>query len=107
MMGCEHSASNTSVDADSIEARVLHMVRMVLALDGRIILTADTPLLGALPEFDSQALIALLAALESEFSLEIGDDEMSAELFTSIATLSSFVSAKLQKYDRLICAHSS
>ena len=57
-------------------------------------LTQDSPLLGGLPEFDSMAVVAVVNMLEEEFGITIDDDELSAEIFASVGTLSSFVSSK-------------
>jgi acyl carrier protein len=58
-------------------------------------LTADSALLGAIPELDSMAVINLITALEEQFGLTIADDEISAELFETLGTLSAFVDRKL------------
>lgn len=79
----------------TIEQRVIGILRAALALDERQVLVADTALLGALPELDSLALVTLLQALESEFDLAVEDDEVSAALFETVASLSSFVARKL------------
>lgn len=79
----------------TIEQRVIGILRAALALDERQVLVADTALLGALPELDSLALVTLLQALESEFDLAVEDDEVSAALFESVGSLSSFVARKL------------
>jgi acyl carrier protein len=58
-------------------------------------LTADTPLMGGLPEFDSMAVVTVVTMLEDEFGITIEDDELSADIFATVGTLGSFVSAKL------------
>lgn len=57
-------------------------------------LTTDTPLLGALPEFDSMAVISVLTAIEEHFGIAIDDDEVDASLFETVGTLCAFVEAK-------------
>ena len=58
-------------------------------------LTADTPLLGSLPELDSMAVATVLAAIEDHFGIQVEDDELSAEVFETMGTLADFVDRKL------------
>ena len=54
----------------------------------------DTELLGNVPELDSMAVVELVAALETHFGITIDDDEVDAELFESLTTLTAFVASK-------------
>jgi acyl carrier protein len=56
---------------------------------------AATPLLGALPEFDSMAAVAVLTALEERFGFTVDDDEVDGTIFETIGSLTAFVRAKL------------
>jgi len=58
-------------------------------------LTAESPLLGALPEFDSMAVVALLTALEEHYGFLVEDDDISADTFASLGSLAAFVDQKL------------
>ena len=60
------------------------------------LLTPDSPLLGALPELDSMAVVGLVAAIESDYGIKIGGDELSAELFSTAGTLNEFITQKLR-----------
>ena len=56
----------------------------VLALgEPGLALTADSPLLGSLPELDSMAVVSLIGALEERFGIAIGDDDISASTFAT------------------------
>ena len=57
-------------------------------------LTADTQLLGNLPELDSMAVVGVIMALEERFDIVVDDDEISADTFMSLDTLASFVDRK-------------
>ena len=57
-------------------------------------LTPDSPLLGALPELDSMAVISLIAALEEHFDIAIDDDDISASTFATLGSLAAFVADK-------------
>jgi acyl carrier protein len=51
----------------------------VLSLGSRkALLQANTPLLGSIPEFDSMAVVTVVAGLEEQFNIEIDDDDITA-----------------------------
>lgn len=52
---------------------------------------ASTELLGAMPEFDSMAVVSIITAMEEEFGLVVDDDEITGEIFGTIGTLHHFV----------------
>lgn len=57
-------------------------------------LSADSPLLGSLPELDSMAVVSLIGALEDRFGIAIDDDDISASTFETLGSLAAFVAAK-------------
>ena len=63
--------------------------------DRTLTLMPETPLLGNLPELDSMAVVNLIAALEDQFGFAIEDDEISADVFATMASLTQFVDQKL------------
>jgi acyl carrier protein len=54
-----------------------------------------TELLGSLPELDSMAVVELVYALEERFAIAIDGDEISADVFETLGSLTAFVVAKL------------
>ena len=75
---------------------VLSSLDEVLSLKGRASSFAlETPLLGALPELDSMAVVALIASLEERFGFIVDDDEIDGAAFASVGTLVDFVRGKL------------
>lgn len=58
-------------------------------------LTADSGLLGSIPEFDSMAVINVLTALEEHFGITVDDDEISADTFETVGSVVRFVEEKL------------
>lgn len=56
---------------------------------------ADAPLLGAVPELDSMAVINLITALEEQFDITVADDEIGASTFETLGSLTQFVERKL------------
>ena len=53
------------------------------------------PLLGAVPELDSIAVVNLITALEEHFGFTVADDEIDAAAFESLGSLTRFVEGKL------------
>ncbi|WP_374535911.1 hypothetical protein [Chitinimonas taiwanensis] len=79
-----------------IRNSVLEILDEVLSLNGKALtFTDETALLGAIPELDSMAVVALLTMLEDSLGLSIADDEIDGEVFATVASLLAFVQAKL------------
>ena len=79
-----------------VMSEVLTMLDEVLSLKGRAAsFTQDTALLGALPELDSMAVVALITATEEDFGFTVADDEIDGAAFATVATLTDFVRDKL------------
>lgn len=75
---------------------VLSILDEVLSLKGRASsFVLETPLLGAIPELDSMAVVALITTLEERFGFIVDDDEIDGSVFSSVATLVDFVRGKL------------
>ena len=83
------------VDLVSVEAR--NDVAFVKAsLGGRAMtFSADTALLGALPELDSMAVVTLINNMEERFGISVNDDEISGDTFGSVGSLTRYVANKL------------
>lgn len=55
----------------------------------------NTGLLGSIPEFDSVAVVSLVTALEDEFGCTFDDDELNADVFATIGSLTKVTEQKL------------
>ncbi|HRP24610.1 MAG TPA: phosphopantetheine-binding protein [Thauera sp.] len=78
--------------SDAIHNEVLALLDEVLSLDGRALgFSADTPLLGELPELDSMAVIAVIHEIEARFGIEVPDDEVDGNSFATVGTVVEFV----------------
>ena len=80
---------------------ILDDVRMIvgdaLQLGERArVLDHSTPLLGAIPELDSMAVVGLITALEEYFGISVADDEISAATFATLGSLCAFIEQKLE-----------
>lgn len=51
----------------------------------------DTPLLGAIPELDSMAVVTLITSIEERFGISIADDEIDGSVFATFGSLADFV----------------
>lgn len=75
---------------------VLRVLDEVLSLKGRAAaFDRETPLLGAVPELDSMAVLTLITSIEERFGLIIDDDDIDGDTFVSVGSLVDFVEAKL------------
>ncbi|MDZ7752547.1 MAG: phosphopantetheine-binding protein [Gammaproteobacteria bacterium] len=63
-------------------------------------MSAGTGLLGSVPEFDSMAVVTVIAALEERFDFEVADDEIDAASFETVGSLAAFVQQKLDNPPR-------
>ena len=53
----------------------------------------STQLLGAIPEFDSMAVVGLITALGEEFGITVHDDDLEASLFETLGAVLDYVAA--------------
>ena len=65
--------------------------------DRKQALTADSALLGNIPELDSMAVVNVITALEEYFDFSVDDDEISAQTFETLGSLTRFVEQKLAR----------
>lgn len=88
------SVSGIIVD---MQREVLEILDEVLSLQGRAAaMTRESPLLGAIPELDSMALVSIITTLEERFGFTVADDELNGSSFATLGALSDFVTTKLQ-----------
>lgn len=78
------------------QAQVLAVLDSVLSLNGRSAhFSGATPLMGAVPEFDSFAAAALLAALEDRFGIVFDESSIDADAFATVGSLAQLVTDHL------------
>jgi acyl carrier protein len=78
------------------QQEVLALLDEILSLKGRTAtFSADTLLLGAIPELDSMAVVALITGMEERFGFIAEDDEIDGSVFATVGSLVDFVEAKL------------
>ena len=75
---------------------VLRLLDEALSLNGRAAgLSADSALLGSIPELDSMAVVALITGMEERFAITIHDDDIDGATFATVGSLVDFVGTKL------------
>lgn len=80
-----------------IKKEVLAILDEVLSLNGRAVaFDLETPLLGALPELDSMAVVGLINMIEERFGLVIEDDEIDGATFATVGSVVDFVDTKMR-----------
>jgi acyl carrier protein len=85
-----HVDTGTSVEA------VKAVLVETLGLEGdAATMDADTRLFGSLPELDSMAVLEVLLALEERFGITIDGEDVTAESFESLGSLTELVREKV------------
>jgi acyl carrier protein len=85
-----------SLDVIDTKSAVLAILEEALGLEGRSgEFDLDTPLLGAVPELDSMAVVGVINLLEERFDFIVEDDELDGSTFATLGSLLAFVDAKL------------
>lgn len=79
-----------------IKQEILSILDEILSLNGRgATFDEKTPLLGAIPELDSMAVVAVITTLEERFGFSIEDDEIDGATFATLGSLIDFVQSKV------------
>lgn len=74
----------------------IDLLRTTLQLGARADqLTAESPLMGAFPEFNSLTVVGIVAGIEEALGCEVGDNEISEDVFQTVGSLASFIQAKM------------
>jgi acyl carrier protein len=82
------TSANLLDEVKTVLVEVLGIQERAASLD------AGTELLGSLPELDSMAVLELIAALEQRFGIAVDDDDVTAEVFENLGSLTAFVAEK-------------
>lgn len=86
----------------NISQNVVRIIDESLGLNGRsATFSMETPLLGALPELDSMTVIHLITELESQLGLDIEDEDLNSDLFSTVGSLVLFVTSKFSSSEQV------
>ena len=82
---------------EQIEAKIKRILIERLEVDPAVVESSDsaTPLLGQGIGLDSVEALQLAIGIELAFDLEVPDEDLTVDLFQSIATLSRYVANRL------------
>jgi acyl carrier protein len=83
---------HTTIDIDAVKAVVIETLGVEDRADA---LDASTPLFGSLPELDSMAVLELVLELEQRFGISIDGEDVTADVFETLGSLTAFVESKL------------
>lgn len=90
-----HLYNNQESNLD-IKQELLSIPDEILSLNGRAAsFKEDTLLLGAIPELDSMAVVALITSIEERFGVVVEDDEIDGSILATVGSLTGFVQSKL------------
>jgi acyl carrier protein len=85
--------ASTAVSFEAVKAVVVE----TFGIEDRAgALEPGSALLGSLPELDSMGVLELVHELEQRFGIEFEGEDVSAEVFETIGTLTAFVDEKLR-----------
>jgi len=84
---------STAVALEDVKAAVVETLGVEDRADS---LDATTPLLGSLPELDSMAVLELVLELEQRFGIVVEGEDVTAEVFETLVSLTAFVDGKLR-----------
>lgn len=80
----------------NVHQEVLRVLDETLSLGGRsATFSRDTPLLGAIPELDSMAVVTLITGLEEQLGITVDDDDIDGDTFATVGALVDFATGKL------------
>jgi acyl carrier protein len=81
-----------------IEQKIKQILISKLEVNSEILATSNstTPLLGRGIGLDSMETLTLVAGIEKEFDIEIGDEDLTADLFKTMGALAEYVSRKIK-----------
>ena len=76
--------------------KVIGILYQALGIDpGSQMISADSRLIGDMPEFDSVSVVNILTAFEEQFGIIIEDDELDVEVFESVRNLTDYLYKKV------------
>lgn len=86
-------AQNTDLRPTTDDVKTV-LVETLGIEDRAEVITASTVLLDSLPELDSMAVLELVEAIEQRFDILVDDEDVTAEVFETLDTLTGFVQTK-------------
>ncbi|MCJ8294505.1 MAG: phosphopantetheine-binding protein [Colwellia sp.] len=85
------SAETTEQKSGQTTAQLIKLLIAIIPNYEESFWHVDTELFGAIAEFDSMTLVTLIGEIEESFDISLDDDDISAENFASVASLTELV----------------
>ncbi len=80
----------------SVEDELKKILEKVLQINEKVqSFERSTGLLESIPELDSMAILEVLNAIEKKFVIEIHDDDIDVDVFTTFGSLVDFIETKI------------
>lgn len=81
----------------ALEKKLIKMLVEILSLPESHLtsMSRDTLLMGEIPEFDSMAVVSVITTMEEQFGIAVDDEDISAETFESVGSLTDYLNNKL------------
>lgn len=83
--------------------------QLKLTLDDALFLNGQTKewshqmnLLGNVPELDSMSIMTVIAAIKKDFGIFIDDEDINAEVFATLESLSSYIYSQLSSANQAL-----
>ena len=84
------------VSVMDIQSDIIAILQSTLGVPaGAIAPHPDTPVLGAIAEMDSMSVVGILASIEEQYGITVDDDEIDADVFATVGSLTAFVESKV------------
>jgi acyl carrier protein len=88
----------TLIDLDELH----DLLNDVLQLGDRIhTLDPNSLLLGEIAEFDSMAVMGVITEMEERYGIELEDDELDGDLFSTVGSLQEFINYRLSVQEHI------
>ncbi len=84
------------VDLQTVKLEVLRVLDAALSTQGRALrMPLDAPLLGAVPELDSMAIVAVITGLQDQLGVMFHDEDFDGDSFQTVGHLVHLVQRRL------------
>lgn len=85
------SAQASEKNLEQTTAQLIKLLVAIIPNYDEPFWNVDTELFGAIAEFDSMALVTLIGEIEESLDIDLDDEDISAENFASVASLTELV----------------
>lgn len=80
-----------NMNTSQISQKIITILTQIIPSYDVAFWSEETELFGAIAEFDSMVIVTLIGEIEEQFDVVLDDDDISAENFETVATLTQLV----------------